>query len=225
MPRADPTLAARPLRPSTGSSSQVPKVTPRLDTGPNMRKVMAEYNGTSGPNARPTQQKEYYARLKPLVLAELLKPSMEQEESIYKVDRDDTASMVSSIVPRDAGSEVREQQGNVMILDVRSFEKYEECHVFGARHYDPTQLSKATNNFPRELYYFKGPMGGDKMVVLYDEDGQGVQDIANTFVERGVENTYVLSGGFLGAAYRCPQVLVGLPPSEEEIVAELQLKT
>ena len=63
MPRADPTLAARPLRPSTGSSSQVPKVTParytkvgaRLDTGPNMRKVMAEYNGTSGPNARPTQ--------------------------------------------------------------------------------------------------------------------------------------------------------------------------
>merc|ERR1719446_307311 len=111
-----------------------------------------------------------------------------------------------------------------MILDVRPFEKYEECHVFGARHYDPTQLSKATNNFPRELYYFKGPMGGDKMVVLYDEDGQGMQDIANTFVERGVENTYVISGGLLGVAYRCPHLLMGEGPSEEAVASGLGLK-
>lgn len=195
----------------------------RINTGHNMRKVMEGYEHTSGPNAHRTQQKEFYAKLKPLDLAALLQSSIEEEESVYKLDQDDAASMVSSVVPSHAGTEAM-AQGNLMILDVRPFEKYEECHIFGARHYDPANLAKATNNFPRELYYFKGPMGGDKMVLLYDEDGKGMQSIANTFVERGVENTYVLSGGLLGAAYRCPEVLVGMPPSDENIIAGLQIK-
>ena len=38
-----------------------------------------------------------------------------------------------------------------------------------------------------------------------------MQAIANTFVERGVENTYVLSGGMLGAAYRCTPTLTPTP--------------
>ena len=148
--------------------------------------------------------------------------SLCSERACYKLDRDDASSMVSSVVPSQAGTDVlSKQEGNLLILDVRSFEQFHECHIFGARHYDPAQLTKATNNFPRELYYFRGPMGGDKMVVLYDHDGKGMQSIANTFVERGVENTYVLSGGLLGAAYRCPQLLVGLPPTEEEILSML----
>lgn len=211
----------RPL--SGAKSKKFSSVGTRLDTGPNMRKVLAQYEHTSGPNAHRTQQKEFYAKLKPLDLAALLQPAIEEEESVYKLDQDDAASMVSSVVPSHAGTEAM-AQGNLMILDVRPFEKYEECHIFGARHYDPAQLAKATNNFPRELYYFKGPMGGDKMVLLYDEDGRGVQSIANTFVERGVENTYILSGGLLGAAYRCPEVLVGMPPSDENIIAGLNIK-
>jgi len=210
---------------SLPTSKRYANVPARLDTGPNMRKIMEQYENTSGPNARPKQQNEFYAKLKPSTLAKLLEPAMEQEESVYKLDRDDTASMVSSIVPSEAGTDVlSKQEGNLLIFDCRSFEKFHDCHIFGARHYDPVQLTKATNNFPRELYYFRGPMGGDKMVVLYDHDGKGMQAIANTFVERGVENTYVLSGGLLGAAYRCPQLLVGLPPADEEIAAGLQLK-
>ena len=257
------------------------KVPTRLDTGPNMRKILAQYENTSGPNARPKQQNEFYAKLKPLTLSKLLEPAMEQEESVYKLDKEDACSMVSSIVPSDAGTDIlAKQEGNLLLLDVRSFDSYHECHLFGARHYDPVQLTKATNNFPRELYYYRGPMGGDKMVVLYgsvthathahsspndprthalrphsgvhalaasicastlarvrvcprsrpvacrvaDHDGKGMQAIANTFVERGVENTFVLSGGLLGAAYRCPQLLVGQPPSEAAIISGLQLK-
>lgn len=208
----------------SSKSARYNNVQARLDTGPNMRKILAQYEGTGGPNARPKQQNEFYAKLKPLTLAELLKSSMDQEESVYKIDRDDACSMISSIVPSEAGTEAAANEGNLLLLDVRSYEEYDQCHIFGARHYDPAQLSKATNNFPRELYYFKGPMGGDKMVVLYDEDGKGIKDIANTFVERGVENTYVLSGGLLGAAYRCPQLLVGEAPSDDAIIAGLQLK-
>lgn len=33
-------------------------------------------------------------------------------------------------------------------------------------------LHKSTNQFPRELYFFRGPRDGDKMVLLYDEDGK-----------------------------------------------------
>jgi centrosomal protein CEP41 len=205
------------------------KVPTKLNTGPNMRKVLAQYENTSGPNARPKQQNEFYTKLRPLTLAKLLEPAMTQEESVYKLGNEDACSMVSSIVPSDAGTDVlakhAERGANLLLLDVRSFDRYQECHLFGARHYDPVQLTKATNNFPRELYYYRGPMGGDKMVVLYDHDGKGMQAIANTFVERGVENTFVLSGGLLAAAYRCPQLLVGQPPSEAEIIAGLQLKT
>jgi hypothetical protein len=36
--------------------------------------------------------------------------------------------------------------------------------------------------------------------------------VANAFVEKGFENTYVLTGGYHGAAVRCPRVLSNLPP-------------
>ena len=151
------------------------KVPTKLNTGPNMRKVLAQYENTSGPNARPKQQHEFYTKLKPLTLAKLLEPAMAEEESVYKLVNEDACSMVSSIVPSDAGTDVRERGANLLLLDVRSFDRYQDCHLFGARHYDPVQLTKATNNFPRELYYYRGPMGGDKMIVLYDHDGKGVQ--------------------------------------------------
>ena len=52
------------------------KVPTKLNTGPNMRKVLAQYENTSGPNARPKQQHEFYTKLKPLTLAKLLEPAM-----------------------------------------------------------------------------------------------------------------------------------------------------
>ena len=56
----------------------------------------------------------------------------------------------------------------------------------------------------RRLYYFRGAASSDKMVVLYDADGKGVADVANAFVEKGIENTYVVAGGFHGNAHmRC----------------------
>lgn len=55
------------------------------------------------------------------------------------------------------------------------------------------------------------------MVVLYDEDGKSTPALGNLFVERGVENTYVVSGGFLGLCAACPHVLEGHPPSAETL--------
>jgi len=194
-------------------------VVSRLDTGPNMRKILKEYEGTAGPNARGKQRNEFFSTLKPLTLAKLLEPCIQDEESIYKIDADEVASMasaVSSVVLKDeVGSQAGDTVGgNLLIYDMRSFEEFDKDHIYGSRHFDRTMLSKSTNNFPREIYFFKGSADSDKMVLLYDGDGKGLTDVANRFVELGVENTYVLAGGYQGVLVRCPHILSNPPEGD-----------
>jgi len=219
------------MRPTTGASTKtdymnktVPRnpkfkgVTTKLDTGHNMRIVLEKYQGTSGPNAHKKKVDEFYVRLRPTTLGRLLEPLVEAEESIYQLGHEDTQS-VQSVVPPSTAAESSE--GNILILDLRPFEQFEQCHVYGARHYDVTNLNKASNNFPREVYFFKGPVECDKMVVLYDEDGREGARVGNHFVEKGIENTYVVTGGFLGVAATAPHVLVGDPPTPDALAAQL----
>merc|ERR1719502_2309152 len=84
----------------------------RLDTGPNMRKILAQYEGTSGPNAHRRAANEYFQRLRPTTLAKLLEPAMEAEESVYKIGHDETMSVVSSVA---ANSEAAAQGGNLLL--------------------------------------------------------------------------------------------------------------
>lgn len=55
------------------------------------------------------------------------------------------------------------------------------------------------------------------MVVIYDDDGKAAPAIGNAFVEKGIDNTYVVTGGFLGLCSACPDVLVGEAPTEVEL--------
>ena len=181
-----------------------------------MRKILEKYQGTSGPCAHKKKVDEYYVRLRPTTLGRLLEPAIAAQETIFELGREDTQSVQSLVPPStSAGS----SEGNILILDVRPFEKFEECHVFGAMHFDLTQLNKSTNNFPREVYFYKGPVECDKMVVVYDEDGKLGPKIGNAFVEKGIENTYVVSGGFLGLCTACPQILEGEPPTDDVLAA------
>ena len=189
----------------------------KLDTGPNMRKVLDAYQG-SGPNAHKKQRDEFFVRLRPHTLGRLLEPLVENEESIYQLGQEDTQSIVSSVVPESAGGG-GSSEGNIVIFDLRPFEEFEQCHVYGARHLDVSTINRSTNNMPREVYFFKGPITCDKMVVLIDEDGKAARAYGNTFVERGVENTYVVNGGFLAICAVSPSILVGHPPSPETLAA------
>ncbi|KAL3905108.1 MAG: hypothetical protein SGPRY_011030, partial [Prymnesium sp.] len=202
------------------SNPRYANVSSKLNTGPNMRKILGQYEGTSGPNARSKKKDEYFARLKPSTLGRLMEPILLAEESIYRLANDDAGSIVSSVVESSATNDGA--NGNLLILDLRSFERFDECHVYGAKHYDPRELSKATNNFPREVYFYKGPVDGDKMIIIYDEDGKAAPAVGNAFVEKGIENTYVLNGGFLGVCAGCPMILMGQPPTPDELVAMMQ---
>ena len=137
----------------TPSNPRFANVQPTLDTGPNMRKVVEQYQGTSGAHAHKRRQDEFFVRLRPATLSRLVQPMLDAEESIYQLGRDDAGSVVSSVAPHTAAGSYSE--GSVLILDVRSFESFNECHIFGAMYYDTTMLSKATNQFPKEVYFFK----------------------------------------------------------------------
>ena len=190
----------------------------KLDTGPNMRKMLEKYQGSAYGHKK--QKDEFFVRLRAQTLGRLIEPLVAQEESIYALANDDTRSVATSVVPESAGGS--SDGGNLVIFDLRPFEEYEQCHVYGARHLDPSTLQRSTNNLPREVFFFKGPLECDKMVVLYDEDGKDARKFGNTFVERGVENTYVVSGGFLGMCATSPQVLVGQPPTPDTLAVLMQ---
>ena len=228
--RAAPATAAAPSRPRRHrwrmpqTNPRYANVRPTLDTGMNMRKVNAYYAGTSGPNAHKKKREEYYVRLKAATLGALLQPAVETQETVFGLaaaNADDGRSVVSSVVPSAAGDGSSGNSDNILILDVRPFQEFEQCHAYGARHYDVTQLNKSTNNFPREVFFFKGPVTCDKMIVIIDEDGKSAPAVGNAFVERGIENTYVVSGGFLAMCAMCPNVLVGQPPSPETLATLL----
>ena len=221
-----PSLIGNPkyLEKKAPESQRYKGVGTRIDSGMNMRKILDQYQG-SGPNAHKKKKDEFFVRLKASTLGRLLEPLVDAEESVYglaNLARDDgNQSVVSSVLPSSTGGMAPggggASEGNILILDLRPFEEYQQCHAYGAKHYDVASLNKSTNNFPREVYFYKGPVECDKLVVLYDEDGKSAVAAGNQFVERGIENTYVISGGFLGICAAAPHVLVGQPPSPETL--------
>ena len=223
-PRAPSSTASVPARPRPSSALRYANVKGKLNTGPNLRKVAESYQGTGGPNALRKPTDSYFGRIKPMSLAGLVEPSMEEEESIYKLDADDVASVVSSVWLKDAEPPAG-GHGNLLILDLRSFDEFEKCHVYGAMHYEKASLHKATNVFPRELYFYKGRADSNKLIALCDEDGKGLGEAANLFVEKGVENTYVLAGGFHGVCSRCPHILHPAPPNSAHTTLAAGLAT
>lgn len=86
------------------SNPRYRNVSSKLNTGPNMRKILSQYEGTSGPNARHKPRDEFFQRLKPSTLGKLLEPALESEESIYRLGADDSVSMISSVVDSVGGN-------------------------------------------------------------------------------------------------------------------------
>ena len=210
---------AKILDRKTPQNPKFANIGPTLDTGMNMRKILEKYEGTSGPNAHRRKLDEFYVRLKPATLGRLLEPVVSSTESVYGLGKEDARSVVSSVMPgADTGGP---SESNILILDVRSFEDFQQCHCYSAQYYDVTNLNKASNNFPRELYFYRGPVECDKMIVIYDEDGKSASAIGNSFVEKGIENTYVVSGGFLGLCAACPSVLEGDVPDERTLADKI----
>lgn len=80
-----------------------------------------------------------------------------------------------------------------LLLDVRQKDAFDQCHIIGAQSYPASLLSRSVNYFTKDILEFKNKLG--KIIVLYDEDERIAPNATTIFVQRDVDNVFMLSGG------------------------------
>jgi len=99
-----------------------------------------------------------------------------------------------------------------LLLDVREADAFAKCHVISSLNYPSSRLARVMNFETPELMAYKNKEG--RIIVIYDEEEKLAPRVAQTFVERGYENLFLLSGGMKVALQLFPiGLFVGQPPS------------
>ena len=107
----------------------------------------------------------------------------------------------------------REKPVDVLILDLRTAEDFEQCRISGSVSYPVAMLHRATNPFTAEVLSYANQQPG-KLIVLYDADERIAAGAANLMFEKGIDNVCMLSGGLAEFANRFPEMVLGeLPES------------
>ncbi|CCW66492.1 unnamed protein product [Phytomonas sp. Hart1] len=99
---------------------------------------------------------------------------------------------------------------DLLMLDCRSVEEYDKCHILGAFHYPKTRLNHAMCPFLPEMYTYKNKIG--KYIVVYDFDESIAVEVANTICEKGIDNIGMIAGGMREFLYDYSNLIVGEPP-------------
>jgi len=99
-----------------------------------------------------------------------------------------------------------------LILDIRSVQEFQECHILQARSF-PASMLRQDRMLP-ELYSFRNRTG--HLIILYDgsERLSEAANAASLMVERGFENTFVLTKGLAEFADRFPSYVEGEAPEK-----------
>lgn len=96
-----------------------------------------------------------------------------------------------------------------LLLDVRTEDAYNLCHIIGAINYPSAMLSRAQNYFTKEMLNYINKDG--KILILYDEDEKLAHMCATTMIERGVDNLFMLSGGLKVLSMKFPKGIIRGP--------------
>lgn len=121
---------------------------------------------------------------------------------------------------------------DVLLLDLRPVEEYVACHIRSARCYPSRLLYRAVNEFDAAICacaFWSGSIGEQMLsfsrfrlmrhladrnredilrcIVIYDEDERVAIAAGNLFVEKGVENIRVLTGGLREFSKRFPALV------------------
>ncbi|QDZ23132.1 rhodanese domain-containing protein [Chloropicon primus] len=107
-----------------------------------------------------------------------------------------------------------EDSPEVLLLDLRTSEEYDSCHVRGAVNFPKSMLSRAMNPFIPEILEFcnREPQ---KIIVLYDIKERQSVAAGNIFFEKGIDNVFVLSKGMnslIQDKFLCENLLIGDVP-------------
>ena len=110
-----------------------------------------------------------------------------------------------------------------LLLDVRTEDAYNSCHIIGAVNYPSAMLSRAQNYFTKEMLGYINKDG--KILIVYDEDEKLAHMCSTTMIERGVDNLFMLSGGLKVLCAKFPKGIIRGPlPKVCLVDAEGRLK-
>jgi rhodanese-related sulfurtransferase len=95
-----------------------------------------------------------------------------------------------------------------LLLDVREERDYHKSHLLQARSF-PHMLLRRDQYHP-EVYKFRNKE--ESMIVLYCDDEMISRDAAKMMVDRGIENVFVLTGGYIEFIHKYPHRVEGQMP-------------
>lgn len=225
--KADVTQQAIPRNPKYAGVKR------RVDTGASLTNYL-EHMEDLRKNYR-YRRDEIFKRMKATTFAELVIEVVDEmehkqydmvERELHTLDEEEGAtsqrSTMRGVVTGRGEVDVRGSQGRqqeqvavtksalttcpYLVLDLRDADEFAKSHIIGARHYPASMLSRACNYFTSEIHEYKNKRG--HLIVLYDEDERVAANAATVFVQRGVDNVYLLSGGMRVLYRKFPYGLV-----------------
>jgi len=166
----------------------------------------------------------------------------QQEETIFGlVNQQEVSTEVGQTVIHGSAAQDMDE-ALYLLLDLRDEADFEDCHIATAICYPhtqvtlglffcyvdacnlsfyenalnppPWQLTHSTNYFSSEIYRYKNRP--DRMIIIYDDDERISSAAGKLFVERGVENVYVLTGGLRKFSDKHEDFVTGTPPQYAE---------
>ncbi|ORY75173.1 Rhodanese-like protein [Neocallimastix californiae] len=130
----------------------------------------------------------------------------------------DVESMTENLYTQTSDNEENIKFENpVLLLDVRTYQEYKECHLKGAINYPHTFLFRGANQFSNEILKYKNR--NDRLIIVYDKNERLAQKVAQGLMERNILNCFLLSGGIIAMVRENPERIEGnIPDDIKEIV-------
>merc|ERR1711988_1556690 len=198
-----------PLQQRIPTNPKYAHVKSTLDTGASLSKATERSKQTYHP-----KKDEYFKRIKGGQLVELIEDEDVEEETVYGLvgQADETTEVGPCVTHGEAAQDMDEAL--YLLLDLRDEVEFDMCHITTAIPYPHTQLTHSTNYFSAEIYRYKNRP--DRMIIIYDDDERIAAPAGKLFVERGVENVYVLTGGLRKFCEKHEEFVTGIPPQYPE---------
>lgn len=191
-----------PLQERIPTNPKYAHVKSTLDTGASMSKLVEKHKDSFHP-----KKDEYFKRIKGSQLVELIEDEDVEEETVYGLMGQETE--VGPCVVHSEGDQDMDE-ALYLLLDLRDEAEFDACHISTAIPYPHTLLTHSTNYFTAEIYRYKNRP--DRMIIIYDDDERIAAPAGKLFVEKGVENVYILSGGLRKFCDKHEEFVLGTPP-------------
>uniref|UniRef100_A0A7S3LR57 Rhodanese domain-containing protein n=1 Tax=Aplanochytrium stocchinoi TaxID=215587 RepID=A0A7S3LR57_9STRA len=129
------------------------------------------------------RRSEIFKRIRPSEVARLI-------SSDFTLSYPNANSIIDEENPELEQKSMESDSECMLLLDMRTREEYEACHIKQAKHFSIVGLHQ--DRYIPELYRFKNVES--KMIVVYDEDEKLAAEAATSLNQKGYENIRLMTG-------------------------------